>query len=59
MIEYLEGEMSEKDLKARFTPVIEDAATAFSLQSDYATDIVLKARAIRERRTKKFKPVSA
>lgn len=47
--DYLDGEMSEIDLLEQFSQLLEDTAIAFNLQSNYATDIVLKAKTIKEK----------
>lgn len=47
------GEMSEDALKGLFGKLVEEALVAFSVDSNYATDIISKARAIQARRSRK------
>lgn len=52
-MEYQDGEMTDALLKTRFSELISEAAHAFSIDSSYAESIVLKAKTIKARKSKR------
>lgn len=52
-MDILEGEMTDATLRLRFSDLIDEAAHAFSIDSNYTTEIVLKAKTIKARKAKK------
>lgn len=53
MEDFTEGEMTDSILRSRFGGLIDEAASAFYIDSNYTTEILLKARAIKARKVRK------
>ena len=53
MTDLQDGEMTDAAIQLRFGGLINEAAQAFSVDSNYTTEIILKAKAILARKAKK------